>query len=39
MGHVDGNPNVIDVVASGSDGIEGLVPNVDNTQVMYGLRK
>lgn len=39
VGHTDGNPNVIEVIAVGSDGIEGFVPNVDESQVMYGLRE
>ena len=37
VGHVDGNPNVIDVVACGSDGVDGLSAALDDGQVMYGL--
>jgi hypothetical protein len=36
FGHVDGNPNVIGLVASGSGGLVEFVENLKDDEVMYG---
>lgn len=37
VGHKDGNPNVLDLQATGTDGFVGLKAKLDSTKVQYAL--